>query len=314
MQRRMTLLIQVEGMNLIESVRQWVLSNLPYDKSDTALATYLNGLDAHGLLVRYHNWMSRLIYPTPRRVHQSATFIAAAAKSPHKAAIEHIVDDIENGRDLRKYLSKGIETSVQLPQPGKSLARRRDLDLLLTTWEIHHLHLSTIDAGNGFVTRTGDLLFGVFRRNDAYLVDIVGHGGWYQDDLLRILMNELPGSNVVQELRGVVGLSHEPDEQDIKTMRNVGANMAHMIDGKAVFPAGAMTTAGTSMVATREADRLLERVKAFENEWNREQDAIRSEFAASGFPLPPMPEFEFLITEHGPGVYEPSVAAFYPLK
>lgn len=35
-------------MNLVENARQWVLSNLPYDKSDTQLETHLKGLDAYG--------------------------------------------------------------------------------------------------------------------------------------------------------------------------------------------------------------------------------------------------------------------------
>lgn len=95
-------------MNLTGSVRKWVLENLPYDKTDAQLDAYLKGSDAHGLLVIFHNWTSRLIFPRPRQVHQSATFAASLAASLHKEAIEEIIDDIEQGRDLRKYLSREL--------------------------------------------------------------------------------------------------------------------------------------------------------------------------------------------------------------
>jgi hypothetical protein len=45
-------------VSLVESTRQWVLTNLPYDRGDAALVAYLAGLDAHRLLVVYHNWIS----------------------------------------------------------------------------------------------------------------------------------------------------------------------------------------------------------------------------------------------------------------
>ena len=300
-------------MNLTGSVRKWVLENLPYDKTDAQLDAYLKGSDAHGLLVIFHNWTSRLIFPRPRQVHQSATFAASLAASLHKEAIEEIIDDIEQGRDLRKYLSRGIGIPAQVPLQKNKFNRRRDLDLLLTSWHIHHLHLGSSVEADGFVSRTQDLLFGVFRQNDAYLVDVVGHGGWYQDNLLRILMNELPDAKVVFELRGVVGLSHEPDEGDIKTLRNAGVHLAHMIDGKAIMPAGLVSGAGTSESATSETDALLESLEAFEKEWSQHPERIRSLFIDAGFPLPEIPIFEFIITEMGPGIYEQKAKAFYPL-
>ncbi len=61
-------------MNLKESVRQWVLGALPYDRANTELVKHLNSLDAHGLLIVYHNWMSRLIKPGPRTVRKSKDF------------------------------------------------------------------------------------------------------------------------------------------------------------------------------------------------------------------------------------------------
>lgn len=61
-------------MTLKDSVRKWVLINLPYDRSDSEVVSFLSGLDAHQLLVCYHNWMNRLIKPQSRRVEKSNSF------------------------------------------------------------------------------------------------------------------------------------------------------------------------------------------------------------------------------------------------
>ncbi len=127
-------------------------------------------------------------------------------------------------------------------------------------------------------------------------------------------MNELPGSNVVQELNNVAGQAYEPDQLDIKKFRNAGVNIAHTIDGKVVIPLGGMTLAGTSLFATRDADMLLAQLEAFELEWQEDPDKIRTQFAKNGVKLPPTPTFEFRISELGPGVVELATNSFCRIK
>jgi hypothetical protein len=86
-------------MNLKESVRQSVLRDL---------VAYLNGLDAHGLLVVYHNWMNRLLRPQPRQVRKSRAFEQNPIFAQRKSDIDQIIADIEEGRDVTKYLSRDI--------------------------------------------------------------------------------------------------------------------------------------------------------------------------------------------------------------
>jgi hypothetical protein len=59
--------------------------------------------------------------------------------------IAQIIDDIEQGRDLTKYLSRRVAIGFDLPSAKgkKNLAKQRHLDLLLNDWGIHHLHVST---------------------------------------------------------------------------------------------------------------------------------------------------------------------------
>src|SRR2546427_6344314 len=128
-------------MDLAESARQWVLRFLPYDRSDASLVAYLNGLDARGLLILYRNWMRRLIKPQPRHVRKSTAFQQNPIAAERSADLPTIVRDIETGNDLRKYLSRDVKIGAQIP--GRRRGRRRDLDLMLNDWGIHHLHVST---------------------------------------------------------------------------------------------------------------------------------------------------------------------------
>src|ERR1019366_10197639 len=105
---------------------QWVLQNLPYDRGDASLVAYLNGLDAHDLLVVYHNWMSRLVKPQPRTVHKSKAFQQNPLTTQRASDLAQIIGDIEQGRDLKKYLSRDIVRAVA-QVPGKPFGKRRDL-------------------------------------------------------------------------------------------------------------------------------------------------------------------------------------------
>ena len=162
-------------VDLKESARQWVLQNLPYDSEDTSLVSYLNSLNAHRLLVIYHNWMNRRVKPQPRIVHKSKVFQQNPLTAQRASDIAQIIDDIKQGRDLTKYLSRDIVRAV-VQIPGQP--QRRDLDLMLNSWGVHHLHISTQVEPDGFVRRDRSLLFVVFKPKAAYLVDIMRHGEW----------------------------------------------------------------------------------------------------------------------------------------
>ncbi|HWY82418.1 MAG TPA: hypothetical protein VNY10_10890, partial [Roseiarcus sp.] len=133
-------------MSLVESTRQWVLTNLPYDHNDAALVAHLAGLDAHGLLVVYHNWISRLVKPQPRAVHKSKAFQRNPLATQRANDLAQIIADIELGRDLKKYLSRDIDRA---PAKAPGARRRPDLDLMLNSWSVHHLHISSIVEPDG---------------------------------------------------------------------------------------------------------------------------------------------------------------------
>jgi hypothetical protein len=288
-------------VSLKESARQWVLQNLPYDRSDAALVVDLKGLDAHGLLVVYHNWMNRLVKPQPRTVHMSKAFQQNPLIVQRASDLAQIIDDIEQGRDLTKYLSRQIVRAVvhALGQPP-----RPNLDLMLNDWGVHHLHISTQVEADGFVLRDRHLLFAVFRPQAAYLIDVMQHGDWARDHVLEVMAREWPNEGVIYELKGVLGLKRQVTECARATQRKANLNTPFEFGGKVFMPTGFMSTAGTTMAAVQESDRLLNRLDVFEQKLIRDPDWLKSVFERHGLVFPAKPEFELAIREDGYGVIE----------
>lgn len=296
---------QSEKIDLKESVRQYVIQNLPFDQGDAALAAYIHGLDAHDLLVALHNWSDRLIKPVPRQVHQSMALRQNLFSQQYQIPLRQIISDIELGLDIKKYLSRGVQVAVSLPQTDNRLQRRSDLDLMLNDWRMHHLHLATSVESDGFVTRTGPLLFCIFNVKDAYLIDIMDHGSWTAKNLLEIVVREFPNSGCFDELKNVAGLASNATETDHKKARDVGINNLHSIDGKVIMPGGGLSMAGTTLKATIASNKLLRELKVFEDSWEKDPSKIRSQLSQKNVRLPPNPQFEFYIhPDLGAGLYE----------
>lgn len=247
-------------MDLKESARQWVLNALPYDRADADLVAHLNGLDAHGLLVVYHNWMSRLIKPLPREVRKSQAFLENPLAAERANEFAQIIDDIEKGRDLRKYLSRGVKAAAGVP--GKPFGKRRDLDLMLNAQGIHHLHISTQVEADGYVKRDGPLLFAVFKPQTAYFIDVMGHGDWNRDHVFEVLAHEWPNEGLIHEVKGgngfkVIGLRRNDTEDERALLQKNGINTFVQIGDKVFMPAGGISAAGTTTAATRSSDQVL---------------------------------------------------------
>jgi hypothetical protein len=228
----------------------------------------------------YLNWLGRLIEPKPRKVHQSKELLSNPLSKNFSIPLADIIQKIENGTDITCHLSDRITTgytsinSGYTPVPSKknpvsreknfNPINKRDLDLLLNDWKIHHLHLSTNIENNGFVTRTKQLLFAVFTKSDSYLIDISTHGKWADDHLIRVIVSNWPHENLVWSLRAS-GVPPTSEEERLQ-LRSAGAPLLVGVDGK-VFMAtdGGISTAGTSTRAGMTADQIIYALKQFRN-------------------------------------------------
>jgi hypothetical protein len=231
-------------------IRDYLLDAMAPDSSGELAQMTL--ADLH---ITYLNWRGRFISQRPRKVHTSQE-IDAAHLGQHQATFDSIVKAIEHGDDLTRHLSTRVTTAYvpSVVAATQKMHQQRDRDLLIADWGIHHLHLSTQLRSDGFVERSGDLLFAYFAEDDAYLINIYPHQQWTKKEMLEICIRNWPAAGIVTPLQGLVGLSQQFTESEHQELRNAGVAQLLEIDGSVYAPAG-QTTAGTPMVATLAANQ-----------------------------------------------------------
>jgi hypothetical protein len=217
-------------------------------------------------------------------------------------AIAQIVEDIERGIDLTRYLSRRVKTGFTLPpKPGaKNLAKLQHLDLLLNEWSVHHLHISTTAEADGFVTRHDPLLFAMFEPETAYLLDIGTHSSFVDQRLAEIAIENWPTRDCfwkskTSQLRG--GVPYSPDER--KQLRSAGIFSFIPVGDKVYAPLGGISSVGTSTRASLLTNYIMRTLRAFEEEVTAKPsetaDLIREKGLEPGNP----PSFKFALLRDG---------------
>lgn len=291
-------------------LRAYVLSTLPHEKG---AHEELEADSTSELLIHYFNWYCRLVPQARRRVHKSRELKRKLQDSPTatRRAIREIEEDISRGNDLTRYLSRGIRYGyISRKNAPKKHKDRRDRDLMLYDWGLHHLHLSTIVDRDAFVVRTEDLLFVGFLAKDAYLIDVAPHGSWYLRSLLETIVLNWPRSGLLTSMKGVTGLTTTYTEQEGLELREAGvaANMLEFQGGVWV-PRDFVTTAGTSGRATRRADFILTEARRLERLIQTDPHAVLDDMEKAVGPIQ-SPRFHFAIYDHDYGIFEESKDVF----
>ena len=203
------------------------------------------------LLTVYYNAMRRIVGAWPRTVHRASGFVAP--KDPNQErALSTIEQKLQKGESVIPYLSRKI----------KDLSYN---DLLLNDWGIHHFHLGTDIGEDGFVNRTGPLLYIVFgdtidfhgRGNtDAHLLAVMDHNDFTTQELVEILHENWPDLPQF-DLPGMNG--DRLSDAEIRRLRDLHTNYCLLLrNGKSIFaPGGGITGAGTSAVDTM---RMMHRI------------------------------------------------------
>lgn len=169
----------------------------------------------------YYDLKIRLIEIKPRKLKVSKEF--------------HCPKNIEKGWDILKHnIESGKNLNIHLSRGIKYL---KNGDGLLNSWGIYHFHLGEGLRKDGFIERTGPLVFALVRDDTVYVIDIYNHGDWYKQDIVQIMHDNW--SEVIQEYQapGIAGDYYT--EMDVEELRN--SNMNHCItvnDGTVYFPIG----------------------------------------------------------------------------
>lgn len=115
---------------------------------------------------------------------------------------------------------------------------RKDRDGLLADWGIHHLHLSMEPGKEGLVRRTRDLLFAIFRPDDAYLLGIYPHLEWAPLEALEIVVGNWPTADLMLGSMSDVRASQTFTDKERPAFRNAGGTGLVEIDGRLFMPRG----------------------------------------------------------------------------
>jgi hypothetical protein len=186
--------------------------------------------------------------------------------------LQQFIEKAESGQDLKPHLS------TQSDNPDYK-------DLMSYDWGIFHFHLGTNPhpRRQGFVERTGDLLFAIAHSPTArmYLIDIHAHqGGFTNQDLLRILDENWTDILAPDTLKRCVGLPYNASDSDIDSLRKAGIDPILQTPGGRVLSSmgGGITSAGNSRRIKTEVDRIKTEVRELEKSFIQKRDTIADYF------------------------------------
>lgn len=206
--------------------------------------------DFNTISVQYFNLRSRLISQRKREVKLSDTFVCPSTLSE---AFEKLKAKIQGGQDLTPHLSSRIK-NLEYDDP------------MLNDWGIFHLHLGQTVQANGFVERTGPLLYARVDSDCVYCINIYEHQNWTKQEMIEIVHRNWPQSIESYLLRGVIGLSHRLSDEELKEARKYNVNTAIEVAPGVVYApiGGGYMSDGTGQRVVRSASHMAKILRQFE--------------------------------------------------
>ncbi len=197
--------------------------------------------DLMDLAVSYYNAAFRRIPSVPRSILKSDVF---SCPSGHEAGLAELERKICIGEDITSHLSRGL----------KKLDGEDDL---LSDWGVYHLHLGTAIESDGFMSRTGPVLYAIPSESKMHFIQAYSHGNWSNRDVIEIVHRNWPQILAPFSPKGVVDISMNPDSGHIAKFRKAHINTSlKMSDGTIYFSPGlGMMTDGTSARAVLAAQK-----------------------------------------------------------
>jgi hypothetical protein len=257
------------------------LQNLGYTENE--------GWDDFQISYNYFNWLRRVVMPYKRNIHFSQEF---------QCPQEH-----RNGLlQLQKKLEVGEPTWPNLSR------RLRDLnynDDLMNDWAIHHFHLGTVREKDGFMKRTGPVLFTKITDSDAYFLNVFDHHSFSKVELIRILHRNWP--DLIRDFRVATDITPEVNDNDVAEFRKLGlTTFVQVVPGVAYMPLGyGLTSARTSLEVGTTVDYYDRLMGEFETYVRQKSTTWVNEARNQGFELGPRLNFHLRIQEgeNGPEAF-----------
>lgn len=225
----------------IEILRAW-LSHMGYSIPQSA--------DPKEIPIIYANAVRRRIRPIPRQIIKSREFSCPP--------------ELQSGlRDLEAKVKDGIDINPHLSRCMKKIDCD---DALLNDWRVFHFHLGENIENDGFIERTGPLLFARITENSFYEINVYDHGNWTNIDIVEIIHNNWPETIERFMLKDILGLSYVPTSADVKKLRKGQVNSFIQTNDGTIYASigGGYMTDGTSMEAVLNADQNTRYIRQLE--------------------------------------------------
>lgn len=193
------------------------------------------------IAIRYFTIFLRLIVSKPRKIVKSKDFSCPCDLQKGLSILE---EKIVNGYSL-------------LPHQSKSIIKLSTEDLLLYTWSIHHFHLGESVESDGFIKRTGPVLFAYVTDDTFYMIGIKNHGTWSDKNLIQTIYDNWP--NLLQKWKIDGQPVENLDSVEIGKLRKCHVNtLVQLKDGSSfIGPGRGITTAGSPLEATMIYNNIL---------------------------------------------------------
>ena len=262
------------------------LATIIKDQLDRVAVRYDDKMGIDDLVARYLEMLNRRIVPKHRTVYLSQEFQDTLGSLTRKHAKRGSEDAIEAWRTafhLRHLLTRGKNVTGFLT---KNVRRVSSRDGLLWDFGMHHFHLSRRVDKEGFVERSGYLLFAIITGEGAYFVDIRPHPeagglGWSRQDLLDIVHSNWPELLESHVIRGVEG--DILTNREVRNLRATNCNYVVRVRGRAVSTLGeGMTADGSSAVCQVLGMELLHQVTSHQSYFDGQPAELRFALKAMG--------------------------------
>ncbi len=297
-------------------LRKEILTYLPHPE-DAASLQMLSNMRIDDLLICFYNWLERNIQPKPRSIFVSTEFIQNPLYNLHLKKINSVIYKIQSGLELNPHLSQRAKNGFIKKNPfSNELLARRDLDMLLNDWGIHHLHLS-----NG----SKELLFSIFTETDCYILDIGMHDRFADKKLVEIGVKNWPEIELFYEIHGLA--PHELSDKEYETYRNIGVGTNIVIEGKTyISRALGIMTSGISLKHTKKSMQLMFDIAEFTKLFHQDHHCFRDCFLQTRHTYPENPIFKLILVQCQLGItpaiqeqitgaiFWPGTPPFYVLK
>jgi hypothetical protein len=237
---------------------------------------------------RFMNWLSRLVHPHPRQVAIAQGFDESPTVQANRRDVDVLLTKINNGGDLKAYLSEEVEEGYCLHRPGKK--HGHDFDMLLNEWGIHHLHLSSEPGRRDFNKRTNDLLYVIFGFNVAFVLAVAPHDSWTSGRLISIAIKSWPQQNIFIPIPDMLP-GRDWTEDEHKGLRKAGVTTVTVVDGRWWLSSitGGITTALVSTRISKETSRVLRCLNQAERYPEHLERQLMKSAAVNGIALPAYP-------------------------